>query len=360
MNKKNIAMKKIVLLSIILFAALQTKAQSSDAQIVANSAVYALPKTTVKLKIEIEKEVFAAGPYSQYAEKYLGIDVDIQNHENYSIRKIELMPFKEADAKAVYTINFGKLKNARANFLDLSAEGLLFFGTYKNDGSVSSRFAVSSDDRTKFLDVGAGSSYTSERAVYYGTLKTDTGIMQIPIERWQKTGKSTEAKAAEYAELINTLRKKRIEIVTGDSDFTGEGLTAVLAEIRRMETEYMYLFIGKSTRTTETHFFDVIPDENQEQQSYIAFRFSEKQGLIPPSNIGGRPIILNLEKEASSYADTTANIDAAKSKIDLIYYRVPRIAKVSLLDGTNVLLQDRFPIYQFGNTLSLPADLQMK
>ena len=357
-------MKKLFLLSIILFAATQIKAQTvsslNEAQIVANSGVYALPKTSIKIKIEVEKEIFLAGPYAQYAEKYLGINVDIQDHENSFIRKIEVMPFNEADANALYTINFGKLKNARANFLDLSSEGLLFFGNYKNDGSVSSRFATSADDKARFLDVGAGSNYTSERAVYYGTVKTDTGIMQVPIERWQKTGKSAEAKAVEYAELINTLRKKRIEIVTGDSDFTGEGLTAVLAEIRKMETEYMYLFIGKSTRTTEVHFFDVIPDENQSQQSYIAFRFSEKQGLIPADNVGGRPIILTLEKEAASYADAKTDADAKKMKMELIYYRVPRIAKVSLLDGTNVLLKDRFPIYQFGNVLSIPADLQIK
>jgi hypothetical protein len=108
------------------------------------------------------------------------------------------------------------------------------------------------------------------------------------------------------------------------------------------------------------HFFDVIPDETQSQQSYIAFRFSEKQGLIPPNNVGGRPIILNLERETTSYADAETDADAKKLKTELIYYRVPRVAKISLLDGTNVLLQDRFAIYQFGNILSIPADLQMK
>ncbi|MDR2065589.1 MAG: DUF4831 family protein [Prevotellaceae bacterium] len=355
-------MKHIFLLSVILFVCLQTKAQnnSGEDQIVANSVVYALPKTSIKIKIELEKEIFIAGTYAQYAEKYLGIEVNTQNSENYSIRKIEMIPFKEADANALYTINFGKMKNARANFLDLSSEGLLFFGNYKYEGNLSSRFAANADRQTKFLDAGTGSNYTLERTVYYGTVKTDTGIVQVPIERWQKTGKNLETKAAEFAELINTLRKKRIEIVTGESDFTGEGLTAVLAEIRKMEAEYMYLFTGKSTKTTEVHFFDVIPDATQSQQSYIAFRFSEKQGLIPANNISGRPIILTLEKEPSLYADAMTDADAKKNKMELIYYRTPRIAKASLIDGTNVLLQDRFPIYQFGNILSLPADLQMK
>jgi hypothetical protein len=355
-------MKRTFLLSIILFVCLQIKAQnnSGEAQIVANSVVYALPKTSIKIKIEVEKEIFVAGPYAQYAEKYLGIDVNTDNYENYSIRRIEMMPFKEADANTLYTINFGKMKNARANFFDLSSEGLLFLGNYKYEGNLSSRFAANADRQTKFLDVGTGSNYTMERTVYYGTVKTDTGIVQVPIERWQKTGKNLETKAAEFAELINTLRKKRIEIVTGESDFTGEGLTAVLAEIRKMEAEYMYLFTGKSTKTTEVHFFDVIPDAAQTQQSYIAFRFSEKQGLIPANNISGRPIILMLEKELSAYADAMTDADAKKNKMELIYYRTPRIAKASLLDGTSVLLQDRFPIYQFGSILSLPADLQMK
>jgi hypothetical protein len=290
----------------------------------------------------------------------LSIDVDTKNHENYTIRTIEMMPLKEADATTLYTVNFTKLKNARANFLELSSEGLVLQGNYKNEGNMPSRFTANAEERAKFLDAGANSNYTTERAVYYGAVKTDTGIVQVPLEKFQKTGKNIEAKAAEVAELINTLRKKRIEIVTGDSDFTGEGLTAVLAEIRRMETEYITLFIGKSTKTTEVFYFDVVPDVTQSQQSYIAFRFSEKQGLIPANNVGGRPMILKLEKEQSAYADAETEADAKKSKVELIYYRVPRVAKISLLDGTNVLLQDRFPIYQYGNTLSVPADLQMK
>ncbi|MDR0420516.1 MAG: DUF4831 family protein [Prevotellaceae bacterium] len=354
-------MKKIFLLSVILFVSLQTKAQNktTEPQVLANSVVYALPKTSIKIKVEIEKETFVAGPYAQYAEKYLGIEVDTRNHENYYIRRIEMMPFQEADADALYTVNFGKMKNARANFLDLSSEGLLFAGNYKYEVNLSSRFVTAADQQTKFLDA-TGSNYTVERAVYYGTVKTDTGIVQVPIERWQKTGKNTETKAAEVAELINTLRQKRIEIVTGESDFTGEGLTAVLAEIRKMEADNMYLFTGKSTKTTEVHFFDVIPNALQIQQSYIAFRFSEKQGLSPANNVSGRPIILTLEKETSLYADAMTDADAKRNKTELIYYRAPRIAKVSLLDGTNVLIQDRFPIYQFGSILSIPADLQMK
>ncbi|MDR1197831.1 MAG: DUF4831 family protein [Prevotellaceae bacterium] len=352
----------LLLLSVILFACMQARAQNNtdESQIIANSAVYALPKTSIKIRIEIEKEIFTVGPYAQYAEKYLGIEVDTHNHENYYIRKIEMMPFKEADANALYTINFGKMKNVRANFLNLTSEGLLFLGNYKSEGNLSSRFTVTAEQQTRFLDVAANSNYTVERAVYYGTVKTDTGIVQVPIERWQKTGKNTETKAAEVAELINTLHKKRIEIVTGESDFTGEGLTAVLAEIRKMEADNMYLFTGKSTRTTEIHFFDVIPDAMQAQQSYIAFRFSEKQGLSPANNVSGRPIILTLEKETSFYSDAMTDADAKRNRAELIYYRVPRIAKVSLLDGTNVLIQDRFPVYQFGNILSLPADLQMK
>jgi len=353
-------MKKIILLLAVLFVQTQINAQVGEPQIIANSVVYALPKTSIKIKIAVEKEIFVAGPYAAYADKYLSIDVDTKNYENHVIRTIEMMPFKEVDATKLYTVNFNRLKNARANFLELSSEGLLFMGNYKQEGSLTSRFTTNSDQTTKFLDAGAGSNYTTERAVYYGTVKTDTGTIQVPLERLQKTGKNTEAKAAEVAELINTLRKKRIEIVTGDSDFTGEGLPAVLAEIRQMETEYLALFIGKSTRTTEVYYFDVIPDAEQSEQLYIAFRFSEKQGLSPADNVGGRPVILTLEKEQSLHANAETEADSKKSKVELIYYRVPKVAKVSLLDGTNVLLQDRFPIYQYGNILSVPADLQMK
>lgn len=48
--------------------------------------LYALPKTELYIDIELEKKIHIAGPYANYAEKYLGIS----NVPKHSFEKLQL------------------------------------------------------------------------------------------------------------------------------------------------------------------------------------------------------------------------------------------------------------------------------
>ena len=87
--------------------------------------------------------------------------------------------------------------------------------------------------------------------------------------------KSADKKAAEAAETIFKLRQKRLQIVTGDTDatYSGEAMGAAIAELTRLEEEYMTLFVGYSDYNDMAMSFDVIPDAEAESQMYIAFRY---------------------------------------------------------------------------------------
>jgi hypothetical protein len=101
--------------------------------------------------------------------------------------------------------------------------------------------------------------------------------------------------------------------------------------------------------------FDVVPDAAQPKQLYVAFRFSETQGLLSSANLAGRPVVLELtpEKEVSAMPSNAVDVDKKGKRIS---YRIPEVVRARVLDGQTALLQTRFPVYQLGTVMTLPID----
>ena len=161
--------------------------------------------------------------------------------------------------------------------------------------------------------------------------------------------------------MILKLRKQRLQIVTGDTDatYSGEAMGAAIAEITRLEEEYMMLFAGYSEYQTQKMRFEVIPDAANEGQIYVAFRLSDTSGLVPADNLSGKPVIMEIIPQP--FEDPALGEDEAKNKKEVLaYYRLPAVCTVRLMDGANLLLQSRMPIYQLGRESSLPVNVILK
>ena len=165
--------------------------------------------------------------------------------------------------------------------------------------------------------------------------------------------KSLEQKAAETANTILDLRRQRLQIVTGDTDatYSGEAMGAAIEELTRLEQEYMTLFTGYSDYQTQKMRFDVIPEAGRENQMYIAFRISDKSGLVPADDMSGKPVVMEIVPQA------IAQTELRNSASNVIHYRIPAICTVKLKNGADLLLQSRIPVYQLGQESSLPASV---
>ena len=215
---------------------------------------------------------------------------------------------------------------------------------------------------------GATPNFTNTRTTLYKTVKNaEGGFDKVAIQQSQVVQKSLEKKASEAASTIFSLRAKRVEIITGDTDatFSGEALGAAVAEINRLEAEFLELFLGKRESVVQEMSFDVLPTKENARQLYVAFRISDADGLLQPSNVTGRPIIMEITPETKNENIKQVVTPALSKEIsknvgsDLIY-RVPTICSVKVLDGQTLLLNSRVPIYQFGETLSFPSDIILK
>jgi hypothetical protein len=311
---------------------------------------YSLPSTTIMLDVEAVKEQFYAGPYAKYAEKYLGIKVRQKNETSVQLTQVKMVPYVEADQSRRYSINVKK--GNVESFLKLTAEGLVSFSDARYVDPSAWRFPT--DGQGDFSGKGVSSNLTSESATLY-----HSGSGRGSVKQDMVVGKTTEQRAAETAEMILDLRSQRLQIVTGDTDatYSGEAMGAAIAEITRLEEEYMMLFTGYSERQTQTMRFEVAPVQNQENQMYIAFRLSDADGLVPADNLSGKPVIMQIIPQEFAQPEVPVEEKKDKKVEILVHYRIPAVCTVKLMEGANLLLQSRIPVYQLGQESSTPINV---
>ena len=309
----------------------------------AQEITYALPVTTLTVKVEVSQENFVAGPYAAYAKKFLNLDVREDDAVTSTVTSLELIPGVEADQSALYTCEADN-----SSLLALSAQGLVALQNRNDASTISWRFP--SPARTDFYG-GITKSEKEETRISYKTIQTEESIIQVPVEHKVKQAKSLEDKAAEAAEMVLKVRKDRLNIVSGDTDanYAGEAMSAALRELDRIEEEYLALFVGRSVINTNVYYFDIIPDPELRVQRYQAFRLTDAGPVA--EGVKGIPYYLELEPQPMVFpADDAAR---SKGKVTSVRYRIPVVCRVLLTRDGQRLLDARVPVYQLGTEANL-------
>ena len=347
-------MKKIFRTILVVAAALAPVAASAQTNADPEGYVtYSLPMTTISLDVEAVQETFHAGPYAKYAEKYLGVKPRMKDETTVQLTQIKMTPFVEADQSKRFSVNIKK-GTLNPSVFSLSSAGLVTFADAEFGNETVWRFPVRSEG--DFSGKGVSSNLTSESATLYRNEKKESAYNRVSVQQNMVVEKTLEQKATETANTILELRRQRLQIVTGDTDatYSGEAMGAAIDELTRLEQEYMTLFIGYSEYQTQRMKFDVIPEAGRENQMYIAFRISDKNGLVPADDMTGRPVVMEMIPQ------TFAQPDVKKTGAAVVYYRIPAMCTVKLKNGADLLLQSRVPVYQLGQESSIPTTVAVK
>ena len=104
-------MKRTIIILATLLLPLLGKAQGNVS--------YSMPQTVLVFNIEAQREQFYAGPYAQYAQKYLGVKAELEDHVSYSVTSVKMVPAVEADQSQRYSY----VMNQQSHPVFLSSEG---------------------------------------------------------------------------------------------------------------------------------------------------------------------------------------------------------------------------------------------
>ena len=174
----------------------------------------------------------------------------------------------------------------------------------------------------------------------------DTQVVEeqmLQIDRISSGERSTEAAAREAAEQILSLRRTRLDLITGEfgEGVFGAGLQSALEEISRLEREYLELFYGKRSITTLAERF-ILP-VNSEQPSTVIARFSAESGIVAKDDLSGDIILVKITPSEMSYPQSELKGTVA--------YRYANNAEVIVALGGEVLARNILPLYEFGETV---------
>lgn len=308
----------------------------------AQSAVsYSLPQTVLVFNVEAQKETFYAGPYARYAQKYLGVNAELYDRVSYTVTSVKMITGTEADQSVRYT--YSPDGSSHPVFLQLTSQGLVAgpAGSYTADKG----WRYPAGKGSGFSDKGIPSNLAERTSTLY---EAGGGAVrqQVVVQ------KTTEDKAKEVADKIFEIRENKYKILVGDTDatYSGEAMKATIDALNKLEQDYLSLFTGYSVFGSQTASFEVIPVAKK-TQTYVAFRLSDEDGLVPADNVSGKPYFVQLTVEEVAAAPASPSKNKPQQ---IIHYRIPAVCGVRLTDGITTLLQTRAPVYQLGIVASYP------
>lgn len=256
------------------------------------------PRTMLAVDLTVEHEVILAGPYARYAQKYLGVRAPLSDKSTWTLKGAQL--------------------------------GLL--------------------DPATAVMAPAEPAAAERRTLSH--LESEDEFLRFQPDRVTPDALEGEDAAAAAAKWIFTLRRNRIELITGvtGEQVFGEGLKAALEEIARMEQSYLELFLGKRILTCETHRYTVAPSASSRQ--YIVCRFNATDGLLPDSDLSGDVVLLQIEPSGDTAVDSEANARDSGSAVACCVAD-PSVCSVTM--GGREYARTVLPVFEFGR----PANIQL-
>ncbi len=329
---------KILTTALLLGMSLSASAQTESGVYIPGSntegITYFLPKTGVRICLEIEKKEVTPGEFCRFAERYLHQkDVATVASTTYTIKGIQLQEMAVADKDKGFTI---KLKDKTvAPLMSLTREGVL-------------------------LSINKKTSYNDEAPEATSTT-TDNYIDAHPYFTGDLLSAGSTSKMAELAaQEIYDIRDSRSALIRGEADNTpkdGEQLKLMLQQLSTQETALQQLFIGSEKTTTTTEYITIVPDGDVEKE--VCFRFSQKLGLVDKDDLSGTPYYISIQnmKTCPEPDEETLKALDKKKATSGVFYSVPGKGLVQIFSPTRIILKKEVSFAQMGNIELLSGSL---
>ena len=293
-------MKRIIsLMSLAVLACGAATAQNTPYKAVVGTYVDASgalavldPSTSVAVDLIVEKEQTVVGPYARYAQKFLNMRGSLVDKTVYSLKGVKL------------AVTGGE---------DVIAD------------------AVPAAEVTETSYMGSASEFA-----------------KVLPDRMSATAVSEEEAAANAAQAIFSIRKHRMDLITGEAgeNVFGAGLKDALAALDAAEQEYLELFFGKRVVTTSVE--RVVIPMVEGVQSYAVARISSSAGVVAADAKDGDAV--TLEVAPSGRARLSSIVEADPKSKTAVKVRVADPSTCTVKVGDKVLTSAVLPLFEMGRT----------
>ena len=294
------AMKRIIsLMSLAVLACGAATAQNTPYKAVVGTYIDASgalavsdPSTSVAVDLIVEKEQTVVGPYARYAQKFLNMRGSLVDKTVYSLKGVKL------------AVTGGE---------DVIAD------------------AVPAAEVTETSYMGSASEFA-----------------KVLPDRMSATAVSEEEAAANAAQAIFSIRKHRMDLITGEAgeNVFGAGLKDALAALDAAEQEYLELFFGKRVITTSVE--RVVIPMVEGVQSYAVARISSSAGVVAADAKDGDAV--TLEVAPSGRARLSSIVEADPKSKTAVKVRVADPSTCTVKLGDKVLTSAVLPLFEMGRT----------
>ncbi len=347
-------MKQLVLIILTIFIVTPSfgqrnkKEDETIAQAFREGISYALPRTGVRIYVKAVKETFEPGPYAGYADQLLGItDAKTKASVKWSIQDIYLESFSEPDPDQVF-----KAYGYPSFLLSLTSDGCIsgINSTVKTQESK----VVKTNNLIVKPEPEDGFSFQNfnDSPLYFSGDSTS---------KFRPIRVSADQKASQAATRILKSRMTQYDMAAGLMDEfhpDGEAYKVSLRELKKIEKNYLSLFVGRTKFSDETFSFDFVPGASSEKGD-VVFRFSDENGVVPSSDLSGKPVMLKVETEKNLTGKYSGLVKSENPSAghNGIYYRMPGVANVSIVYELKTVSNARLTLAQFGAVAPVPDEL---
>lgn len=333
---------------------------------------YSLPRTVIRIDVNIDRIENYKGPYSEYAMKYLGLkNVVLANSVEYKINSMKVTTSQQPDPDQYFFLELaGKLsKGEQSGLLSFTQSGLIL-GTIPEQADTAAReenvvnkeepgLATEKDVFPEVFKYSADVNFFEKVDTIIRKVNIDTMTLERQYLKRTVVEKSPEQKAKEASDYIVKIKDNRFNLISGfqEVNYNRETLEYMDTQLKQMEKEYLKLFTGISLHKTLTFSFYYTPNPNQVNTEVPIFKYMKTKGMMELDEPGGK--IVTIKVQRSGTTSTVANYlkrNTDNNKNHGFYYRIPELARVTVKMGDNLTEETQCLVSQLGIVSYLPSN----
>lgn len=332
MRKYLIGILTIAGLTAINAPAQQTKVLTADKHN-EYGLVYTLPLTELKIEATATRTVRKAGPYYQYAKKYIGTDnVVKQDEEIWRLDNVKVTCYGVPDTEQRYLM---QLKPGATTFIGVSDNGML-------------------------LSINKEPEETSvaETRVSPAPLKAYNGKEYLQFVNEDFLASQSSVKQAQLlSESLMEMRDAKVSLSRGTAETMptdGRQLELMLGSLAEQEKALTEAFTGVEMSQEFTRSYVFRPEK---EGRTVLFRLSDFSGFKDKDDYSGDPVYITVSDIVEAELPKNSDGEVKKLPKDAVIYAIPGSARISVSSGGKEYYSGTMDFAQFGTVFGLNPSL---